>query len=338
MEVPRNNFRKLNGAIVYTKMRKYVESGSLDIEDLQRRLNISNMQDMDILFALIQNREKFLLQIERINHEIVQRRKEFNSSRIEDSLKLHPVMSPVKYTKRTYIEWSKLPKYLVPDCMSMGTYLAAKRRDWKGVANRIKHCRRKRSQIEILIGLITDGVVSENQSISILDICGGRGDLSVMLAWMFPSWTITIVDRNTCALQQAKYRADQLGLKNLHTFSVDLFALDDIHPILQQKFDVVIGLHACGSLTDVILTKFASRSKRMFIATCCFGKMTFESRSPFSNVADADVGGNSETSRLAKLVINSKRLETIENRKTEILEVDEKYFGQKNQVLHVGVS
>lgn len=326
-------FRKLNGAVVFTKVRKFVESGSEDLDGLKRRINVFTNGDLERLVSLTSDRDSFLAAVDAINLRIHERRKAHNNSCLATALRSQSHLSPVVYNGAVSVDWLNLPKYLVPDHMSMGTYLAGKRKDWRGLAHRVKHCRRKRSQIEIILSFLED--TAQRQNLKILDICGGRGDLSVFLAWMNRHSSVTLVDRNECALQQAKYRAEKLGLDNLETIPVDLFNLDNNHKIMNTDYDVVIGLHACGSLTDVILEKFVPRAHKVYIATCCFGKMQGRSKSIYSKAADADVGGNSDVSRLAKLVINSKRLENVQANTKNILEVDEQYFGQKNQILQI---
>lgn len=321
---------------MFTKIRKFVNSDDTDFETLSNRTNIHDRVVIERLMDLLSNREGFLNEITAINHRTNERRKKHNLACLTARLKSEICLAPEKYDHKSPIEWLFLPKYLVPDCMSMGTYLAGKRKDWRGLANRIMHCRRKRSQIEIILSFITETMSTTGRtSIKVLDVCGGRGDLSMILAWMHPSWSITLVDKNICALQQAEYRALNLGMKNMKTHEIDLFTVTSSHVIMQNDYDLVVGLHACGSLTDMILEKFGPMTQRMLIATCCFGKMCQARKSSYSKIADADAGGNSEVSRLAKLVINSKRLEGITCRTKKILEVDEKYFGQKNQILYL---
>jgi hypothetical protein len=218
--------------------------------------------------------------------------------------------------------------------MSFGTYLAGKRKDWKGLANRVVHCRKKRYQIESFVHLLSTYCTPINEPKSVLDLCGGRGDLSLVLAYLFPSWKITIMDRNVCALEQAKYRAKQLGLMNIKTTVLDLFNIPGNHPLNIEKYDVVLGLHACGSLTDVMLDLFGKKAHHLFIATCCFGKVRDCDRSEYSSCADADGGGNSEISRLAKVVINSRRIEKFLPC-AKIIEMNERCFGNKNQLLYI---
>ena len=329
-------FRKLNGAIVYSKIRKFVDSGSSDFWSIATRINILDHGEILRLIELLCKREEFLNEIVKMNHQINERRKRYNMQLMTSRLQSEVYLTPEKYAGRTKVEWLSLSKYLVPEQMSMGTYLAGKRKDWRGLANRMNHCRRKRNQIDIILSLIGEmKFATDNPSRKILDVCGGRGDLSIMLAWMNPSWSITLVDRNQCALQQAQYRALNLGISNLKSHEIDLFSLSGNHEIMQSEYDLVLGLHACGSLTDMILEMFGPMTEKMLIATCCFGKMSEKHRSPYSRIADADVGGNSEASRLAKLVINSQRMEKITYRTKKILEVDEKHFGQKNQILYL---
>jgi hypothetical protein len=162
----------------------------------------------------------------------------------------------------------------------------------------------------------------------ILDICGGRGDLALVLGNEFPSSTVTIMDKNKQGLMQAEYRADMLGLKNVVTSEIDLF---DPNLSTNGSWDIVIGLHACGQLTDIVLENFKHKCSHLFIATCCFGKMS--SKHKYSSFADADVGGvNTETSRLAKLIINSQRCTPSE--RFLVFEMDEASFSSKNQIIY----
>lgn len=44
----------------------------------------------------------------------------------------------------------------------------------------------------------------------------------------------------------AKYRVAQMGMKNVST------VLGDIRQF-KEEFDIAIGIHACGGLTDIVL-------------------------------------------------------------------------------------
>lgn len=82
------------------------------------------------------------------------------------------------------------------------------------------------------------------------DIGAGRGDLSICLAKAFPSIHFTVVDVNGPSLEAGRALADALGVGNV------AFRLWDIRSDAMRAappFDVYLGLHACGGLTDAVL-------------------------------------------------------------------------------------
>lgn len=327
----RQTLRKLTPAVVFTKLKRLTELG-FDAETICDRLNYFNTERLADLIALLGDREALLQAVQTINTEIQAQRNANNATRVLLKLREEPKIEPIKYIPdfgNVQIDWNQLPKHLVPEMMSMGTYLAGKRKDWKGLARRVLHCRRKRMQIESILCMLNDYVEEQTRPLKILDLCGGRGDLALVIAYLKPHWSVTVMDRNGLGLAQARYRAERLGLHNFETQEVDLFHYECNQ---KDKWDVVFGLHACGSLTDEILLNFRTHAKHVFIATCCFGKM--KEPSEYSSYADADIGGcNTEMSRLAKLVINSQRGREISG--FEMIEVPESTFSSKNQIIHI---
>ena len=330
MEPREDTLRSLTASVAYVKLTKMVEDNRT-VDEMSRRLNYFNDDGIKRLMDSLVTRQAFFQEIESINKEIRLKRVTVNADRILTELKTEPVVEPIIYRNVSFtIPWGESPKHLVPEMMSFGNYLAGKRKDWQGLARRMLQCKRKRMQIETLIQVIPEiAELDLKQPLQILDLCGGRGDLSLMIASRYPNSNVTIMDRNRQGLMQAKYRASMLGLKNVHTEEIDLFKSNQLDSNI--KWDIVLGLHACGSLADVIISEFRPRCRHMFIVTCCFGKMQPTHR--FSRFADSDANGlNSETSRLAKLVINSHRGDHIDG--FRIIEVDERSFSSKNQILY----
>lgn len=321
------SLRALTPAVVFVKLRKVIDA-KISRSEILKRINLPGESCIDELAAILDNREKFYEKVEDINQVIKRRRAEVNNAKIMDELKVVNHMQPITCSPTVSIDWHFLPKHLIPSMMCLGTYLAGKRKDWQGLARRMQHGARKMKQIETFIALLRD-TVGTCGNLRVLDLCGGRGDLALMLAYMNPNWSVCVFDRNKLGLLQAEYRARCLGLANFSTQEVDLFNLElneDDH------WDVVIGLHACGSLSDVILSKFSKRCKNLFVATCCFGKM--KNPHKFSKYADSDIGGmNTESSRLAKLVINSERCLSYPTSK--LLEIEESSFSSKNQIIYM---
>jgi hypothetical protein len=328
--IPR--FRPITPAVAFVKLQKLVNEGA-SIEEMCKRINFNDLEVVRNLLALLSDRDNFFEAVEDINRDLRKRKSSFNACKVFEDLQAVEVLTPVTFQERKQIDWLKLPKHLIPEMMSYGTYLAGRRKDWAAFARKILHGKRKRMQIETILSLIERIVSpSDKRNYNWLDLCGGRGDLTLVLAYIFPNWSFTIMDRNKLGLLQASYRAERLGLRNVKVVEIDLF---DLELQAKDRWDIVFGLHTCGSLTDVILAEFSSRCDHLFIATCCFGKMRNPHR--FSKQADSDSGGtNTESSRLAKLVINSERGREFSG--IRIIEVDQQSFSSKNQILYLGPS
>jgi len=114
----------------------------------------------------------------------------------------------------------------------------------------------------------------------ILDVGGGRGDLALVLAKALPRClakgvrcTVTVVDVNAPSLAAGAKRA---ALNGLDATKI-IFAQRDVRELAAElvaqpdAYDVVVGLHACGGLSDAILALIATQRRCGFVVcTCCF--------------------------------------------------------------------
>ena len=136
----------------------------------------------------------------------------------------------------------------------------------------------------------------DEEPIHVIDIGAGRGDLALALALTFKDCRFVVIDVNEKSLCQGKDLARRLQIENIR------FVLQDvktIHVFLDTTFDLYIGLHACGGLTDAILEQALLQSvpASFLICTCCFGKNKSLRSDQFraimfdgkSSVADGDV-------------------------------------------------
>ncbi|KRX00106.1 hypothetical protein PPERSA_07213 [Pseudocohnilembus persalinus] len=173
------------------------------------------------------------------------------------------------------IKWQHLPKYVIPAMVNYTLYHQIKnKKDWANVAQKVKFLKRKHRQIEFFISLVKEMVEKrkkEGRPIKkIVDFGGGKGDLAITIGYFFPEIEVTVLDIKIETLTMARYRIRQLGASNMST------VLGDIREY-EGDFDMAIGLHACGGLTDIILQK-CSQQKEMpaiLVCTCCFGKMKY---------------------------------------------------------------
>lgn len=166
-----------------------------------------------------------------------------------------------------------MPKHTIPEMMSWTTYIAVKNKDWKGVVQRMEHGKRKRKQIDYLLFLL-DRIIKEREAqgkkkvTHIVDFAGGKGDLSLVVAYKYPDIKVSIVDINQHSIIQAQYRKDQLKLSNVECIVQDIQTYD-------VEFDIALGLHCCGFLSDIVLNKCLQQKimPSICVCTCCFGKI-----------------------------------------------------------------
>jgi hypothetical protein len=79
------------------------------------------------------------------------------------------------------------------------------------------------------------------------------GNLCLALAATFPHVTFVLVDKKGYSLQLAKQHANEAGLTNVRSEHYDFSPsnLKDFLPVKSSSFDLGIGLHCCGSFTDM---------------------------------------------------------------------------------------
>ena len=86
--------------------------------------------------------------------------------------------------------------------------------------------------------------------LQILDVGGGRGDLALCAAAALPACDVTVIDTNAKSIADGEVRASGSGLSNIRFVCGDAAAEACAMPVAP---DLIIGLHACGGLTDLIL-------------------------------------------------------------------------------------
>lgn len=146
------------------------------------------------------------------------------------------------------LPWKLLPAQLDPSTGSLNAERAL----------------RKRQQISNIVHYVSRLVEDDFE---IIDFCGGGGHISLVLAWVFPNTRVTLIDRNEVSLAFAEKRKKELGITNL-----DIIC-SDVQQWKAKKFDVGVAIHACGSLTDIILDKCIDMNAAYVLAPCCFGSL-----------------------------------------------------------------
>jgi len=110
---------------------------------------------------------------------------------------------------------------------------------------------------------------------TIIDVCAGRGYLSVYLALAYPNITFRLYDND----KRAKDRFETLVNILNHSYNAQLsniqFEVTDIsHPLpyvgtIKTEQSLLLALHACGSATDDALTLGIKNKLASLVVPCC---------------------------------------------------------------------
>lgn len=140
----------------------------------------------------------------------------------------------------------------------------------------VKRAEKKRIQIANLIAAIAAVAPSikrkgrgSNNPRTFVDFCGGCGHAGLVIAALYPSWIVHIVDAKPAALAIAKKRAKEAGLQNVRVFEGDLLDFD-------AAFDFGVALHACGGASDAVIAKCVLKGAAIAISPCCVGGVVSE--------------------------------------------------------------
>jgi Methyltransferase domain len=105
-------------------------------------------------------------------------------------------------------------------------------------------------------------------SLHVLDVGGGRGDLAVQLA-RTGRYRVTMIDTNLSSLQGAQEYATTQGVSDRLTCVLGDF-VEQSRTVLNP--DIVVALHACGDLSDAALDFAVARRIPFVICPCCYTK------------------------------------------------------------------
>lgn len=122
---------------------------------------------------------------------------------------------------------------------------------------------RKSQQLENL-ALAVLSIAKEGDLI--VDFCSGSGHLGILLAHLLPKCTVILLENKEQSLSRARLRVHEMGLKNVLFFQCNL-------DFFVGKFDVGIGLHACGIASDLVLDKCLKANAKFVLCPCCYGSL-----------------------------------------------------------------
>lgn len=347
----RFSMKEIRVSKVRNSISRFLQAESSDLVALSNSINIWEPSILASWIEFVSNGklEDLKLDVSRVNERNMQFRRSCNENHHEYRIRLKSseysshIQIPLKiYQFERLFNWKDASKYLIPESMNISLYRFLQKQNWKEAALRVKHGRSKRLQIQVLSSIVEKLLecgpcASKVESGTWIDFCGGRGDLGLFLAHQFPEINMTTCDLRAISLEQAQYRADQLGLQGgkYSTQVADMLRdVTQLHPSNNAtscsiaERDFAVGLHCCGRLTDKALDHFATGlvRKAIIIVPCCFSKHSPIHPSELCWAAD-DLNYDAITA------INRKRLShVLEKRpgsKGVLMTVDPKIFGSK---------
>jgi len=103
----------------------------------------------------------------------------------------------------------------------------------------------------------------------VVEFGAGTGHLGLLLAHLRPDAQVVLVETREGSCLNATERVERLGVPNCRVFhgSVDDYAATEEH------FDLAVGLHTCGLLTDAVLACAVRRGAAACVSPCCYGQV-----------------------------------------------------------------
>ena len=115
----------------------------------------------------------------------------------------------------------------------------------------------------------------------VVDVGGGRGDLALAIGAAYGARVrVIVVDRNAAAAAAGAARAAELDVRNVDFVVArsDEGAIGAACVAGGGSVVVLVGLHACGGLTDDILVAASAARAAFVVVPCCFGALAKAAR------------------------------------------------------------
>jgi len=133
-----------------------------------------------------------------------------------------------------------------------------------------KRLKRKRWQLESVIRFAMS-VMKKTKKCStrkILDLCGGTGQIGLIMASLLPDCEVVICDFNKDSIDIAKKRIHESGMENVTARCCDVRDLKK-----SESFTLGIALHACGIASDFCMQLCCEANAAFVVCPCCVGKL-----------------------------------------------------------------
>ena len=132
---------------------------------------------------------------------------------------------------------------------------------------------RKQQQLEGMIRVLRDWHAIQEGDL-VVDFGAGTGHLGILIAWLFPRCDVVCLERKAWTASVAEERAALGGLANC---TVVCGGIDALEAYLSEgegrSFNLGVGLHTCGLLTDVILECCVRHGAGFVLSPCCYGQI-----------------------------------------------------------------
>lgn len=119
----------------------------------------------------------------------------------------------------------------------------------------------------------------------VVDFGSGSGNLCLALASVFTLTSFVFVDMNQTSLDILSQRSRVAGLTNVKVIKFR-FTEENLEEFLEQiraefgvGMDLGIGLHCCGSFTDLVMEVCRLAASDCLIVPCCNGKIDLDQAS-----------------------------------------------------------
>eukprot|EP00055_Hartaetosiga_balthica_P007954 m.28279 g.28279 ORF g.28279 m.28279 type:complete len:666 (-) comp6031_c0_seq1:113-2110(-) len=101
----------------------------------------------------------------------------------------------------------------------------------------------------------------------IVEFGSGGGHVGLCLSYCFPQCTVLLSERNLFSVVRAQRRIESLGFANVECCVGDMADFKGI------PFNVGVGLHFCGYLTDLAMDVCVRERASFVFCPCCYGKI-----------------------------------------------------------------
>ncbi len=140
---------------------------------------------------------------------------------------------------------------------------------------------KKRLQLQSMINIINQEIQKieerniEQKEITIIEFGCGSGHLGILLAYLYPKYTIILNECKEYSIQNCKERIATAMLTNIEIYNCDVRSLPPFQLIDNNSNSLFIGvgLHTCGLLCDIILKLMKEHEYPFVIVPCCYGQL-----------------------------------------------------------------